>query len=270
MKRRTTVKAVKLPEAKERHKEMMNNLTTGKALIISEAEKRHKKDVQRIETTLKTAPDKRKYLELEKDIVFRILKKDIDRLNDCFETMVAGQKTRYYRTGQFDWDLEQIRLIRQHYKNYLRGGNVNYAEETLTPKAEPIIDAIRFYHLEAYLTKPKATPKPTTLNYSDLWKRPEHGTTVKEIFESKGITVKGVYNPDPSRCKNPDTELLKAFYILRPLMKPHRKTAGVKCFYNEFKAPINVKDRTLTTEQSPYLDDSIKFARMFAYILPKQ
>ena len=58
MKRRTTVKAVKLPEAKERHKEMMNNLTTGKALIISEAEKRHKKDVQRIEDTLKTAPDK--------------------------------------------------------------------------------------------------------------------------------------------------------------------------------------------------------------------
>ena len=48
MKRRTTVKAVKLPEAKERHKEMMNNLTTGKALIISEAEKRHKKDVQRM------------------------------------------------------------------------------------------------------------------------------------------------------------------------------------------------------------------------------
>ena len=54
---------VLFPEAKERHKEMMNNLTTGKALIISEAEKRHKKDVQRIETTLKTAPDKRKYLE---------------------------------------------------------------------------------------------------------------------------------------------------------------------------------------------------------------
>ena len=179
MKRRTTVKAVKLPEAKERHKKMMNNLTTGKALIISEAEKRHKKDVQRIEDTLKTAPDKRKYLELEKDIVFRILKKDIDVLND---TIVLRTKTRYYRTGQFDWELEQIRLIRQHYKNYLRGGNVNYAEETLTPKADNIINAIRFYQLETYLEnyKPEVAFEPHKRTLADI--------ALQYFWEGKTIT----------------------------------------------------------------------------------
>ena len=268
MKRRTTVKAVKLPEAKEKHKKMMNNLTTGKALIISEAEKRHKKDVQRIETTLKTAPDKRKYLELEKDIVFRILRKDIDRANDCYETIVAGQKTRYYRTGQFDYDIEQIKLIQHHYKLYLRGGIVNYAEETLTPKAEPIIDAIRFYQLEAYLNKPKAAPKRTPLQYIDLWKNPEHGTKVKELFESAGITVKGVHTPDPTKCKNPDTELLRAFETLEQLMRYRHRTPAVKCFYNEFHAPVSVSDKTLSSRPDNLQSEEHKrFAKMFASLL---
>lgn len=246
----------------------MDRLTKGKALIISEAEKRHKKDVQRIETTLKTAPDKRKYLELEKDIVFRILHKDIDVLNDCFDTMVAGQKTRYYRTGQFDWDLKHINMIRHHYTIYLRGGNVNYAEEALTPKADAIIDAIRFYQLEAYLTKPKATRKPTTLKYSDLWRRPEHGIKVKELFESAGITVKGVHTPDPTKCKNPDTELLRAFETLEQLMRYRHRTPAVKCFYNEFHAPVNVSDKTFSSRPDNLQSEEHKrFAKMFAPLL---
>lgn len=268
MKKLTKDKAPMLPEPQGRHKDMLNKLNIGKALIISEAEKRHIKDVQRIEDTLKAAPDKKKYLALEKDIVFRILRKDIDKANDCYETIVAGQKTRYYRTGQFDYDIEQIKLIRHHYRLYLRGGIVNYAEETLTPKAEPIIDAIRFYQLEAYLNKPKAAPKRTPLQYIDLWKNPEHGTKVKELFESAGITVKGVHTPDPTKCKNPDTELLRAFETLEKLMRYRYRTPAVKCFYNEFHAPVSVSDKTFSSRpDNLQSEEHRRFAKMFASLL---
>jgi len=257
---------VLFPEAKERHKEMMNNLTTGKALIISEAEKRHKKDVQRIETTLKTAPDKRKYLELEKDIVFRILKKDIDRLNDCFETMVAGQKTRYYRTGQFDWDLEQIRLIRQHYKNYLRGGNVNYAEETLTPKADNIINAIRFYQLETWLQnlnkRKEVKPQPS---FSSLFITETNGTKVIELlYDHEDLSNKGEWIASGDKKK-----IGTAFWVLedKRLLKPGKNLTRIRNFclgMGITKSDNELRNILKRPEYDPHLkEDYQEFASLF-------
>ena len=155
-------------------------LETGKRLIIAEAQKRFKKDVIRIEADLKTTPSKEKCLALEKSILFKILRKDIDIVNDCTDV----KRTRYYRTGHLMWPLDQIRLIQHHYNNYLKGGKINFNGKSLTvtealdepvreclklkgedgkpvfgepkltiewPRAEAIIDAVRFFMLEQWL-----------------------------------------------------------------------------------------------------------------------
>lgn len=107
------------------------------------------------------------------------------------------------------------------------------------------------------------------LIYPDLWKRADNSLTVKGLLEEKKITVGGVYNPDPSRSKNCDTELLKVYYILRPLMIPHHKTPGARCFLNEFKAPIPT-EKTLSTEPSHHSEEYKRLKRIFYSILPKE
>jgi len=122
-----------------------------KELIIAEAETRLKKEKDRIEKTLLSAPSGEKYLQLESDIVSKILHKDID-----FQKKVGfGPDAGYYKTGWFEYDIRQIESIRHNYRSYLRG-EINYIGKTPAIdyyKADDIIEAIKFYKLEKWLNE---------------------------------------------------------------------------------------------------------------------
>lgn len=114
----------------------------------------------------------------------------------------------------------------------------------------------------------KSDKKPLT--YDDLWQNPQHGARVKELLESAKITIGGTYKPNLSRCSNSKTEMLKAYYVLRSLMKQHQKIFGAKCFLCEFNVPVTVSDKALSTEPSPYITESVYFTKLFTSILPKK
>lgn len=110
----------------------------GKELILAEIDKRFKKETRRIRKHLTTAPSREKYIQLERDIIDRILHHPIDPRLDCVDDITrgvlvdgkAGQKTRLLRTSRFDWDIDLIRSIRYNYGIYLTG-NINYIHDTI-------------------------------------------------------------------------------------------------------------------------------------------
>lgn len=110
----------------------------GKELILAEIDKRFKSETRRIRKHLTTAPSREKYIQLERDIIDRILHHPIDPRLDCVDDITrgvlvdgkAGQKTRYLRTSRFGWDIELIRAIRHNYNIYLTG-NINYNNDTI-------------------------------------------------------------------------------------------------------------------------------------------
>lgn len=107
-------------------------------LILAEIDRRFKNETARIRKHLTTAPSREKYIQLECDIIDRILHHPIDPRLDCVDDITkglsidgkAGQKTRYLRTSRFDWDIDLIRSIRYNYGIYLTG-NINYIHDTI-------------------------------------------------------------------------------------------------------------------------------------------
>jgi hypothetical protein len=148
-----------------------------------QAEQRFKKDVARIEKAIAVSPAPDEYLEHERKVVYNILHKPIDLINDCTDVVVAGQKTRYYRTGYLDWPLDQIRLIRHHYKLFISG--------IMNKETNEYVDAVRFYHLEKWLQLPI---KKKTLPYKSIYRVRAFyiylmyldGRITKEEIESRG------------------------------------------------------------------------------------
>ncbi|NLO04097.1 MAG: hypothetical protein GX126_17580 [Bacteroidales bacterium] len=134
-------------------------------ILEKEADKKFQADKKRIQKSLENSPDPNKYLEIEKRILFNILHKEIDILNDCEDVIIKGlTKTiydrtsglkyethcidRYYRTGHFDYDINYIRSIRNLYRLYLSGMTAVRAIDK-----EIAIDAIRFFLLEKWLNE---------------------------------------------------------------------------------------------------------------------
>lgn len=128
------------------------------------------------------------------------------------------------------------------------------------------ISSIYFEEWIRQLFSPKSNPVKQPLRFADLFQRPEDATKVKEMFEQSKITSNGVYKVNPRRSNN-RSELLAAYYSLRPIMRHHSKTAGARCFYGEFNAVVDMHDRMLT--QEPFNADRAKFDKLFTSLLTK-
>lgn len=117
----------------------------------------------------------------------------------------------------------------------------------------------------------KVNRSSQTLLFTDLFQQPVHAHKVKELLESAGVTIEGIYKPDPTRCRKSDTELLKAFEVLEPLMSYRFRNRAVKCFYNEFQASVEVTDRTLSEKPDNLNSPThIMFKEIFSPLLPKK
>lgn len=118
---------------------------------------------------------------------------------------------------------------------------------------------------ESYNEKPKKPlgriPKP--VSYEGLFKKSEYANKVKEILEANEITKDHIYMKNPNRSNN-DSELLSAFYVLRPLFVSHDKTPAAKCFYKEFGA-VALGDRMMSIE--PFNKDRESFVKIFSDLL---
>ena len=123
-----------------------------KELLLAEVDRRFKKEVYGFEKSLSSVPSREKFLQLQIDIIHRILFKDIDYRNDCRKVMFAGREVIYYKTGLVEWDIKQIESVRNNCRLYLEG-NINYMARTpaLDSSAEDIILAILHYKLDEWL-----------------------------------------------------------------------------------------------------------------------
>jgi hypothetical protein len=118
------------------------------------------------------------------------------------------------------------------------------------------------------LEKPTRGRRPQpAISYRELFRDPQKADLVKEIFEKQGYTknnkwIKDLTNPNRS---NNDSELLCAFYVLRPLFKNHYKTPASIIFYNEFEVtPLSNKMMSTKPEK---INDLIPFQRIFSDLL---
>jgi hypothetical protein len=118
--------------------------------------------------------------------------------------------------------------------------------------------------IQKYSPKSKPGRKVKELkSYNKLFKDPIVSDKVKEIFEKKGFTKNGIWVKDPNRSNN-GSELLSAFYVLRPLFGDHDKTPSAKLFYKEFGVdPLS--DRMMSNQ--PLNRDKERFEKLFSDLL---
>jgi hypothetical protein len=103
--------------------------------------------------------------------------------------------------------------------------------------------------------------------FTDLFRDKDNAKLVKDIFEFKGYTNNGKWQG----LTNDKSELLAAYYVLKPLLKSGlAKTPTAKIFYSEFGLPENyISDRMLTNE--PFNDIRTDFESVFSALLqPKK
>lgn len=101
------------------------------------------------------------------------------------------------------------------------------------------------------------------LSYKELFRNPDHAKKVKEILETEEITKGYLYVKNPDRSNN-DSELLAAFYVLRPLFVYHHKTPAAISFYDEFGVkPLT--NRMMSIE--PFNNDRERFNKLFSDLL---
>lgn len=107
----------------------------------------------------------------------------------------------------------------------------------------------------------KKTVKPPT--FPGLFKKIENAQIVKDRLETKGYTKNGEWEG----LSNDRSELLCAYYVLKPLLKPGLKVAPtVKIFYSEFGLSENhITDRMMTTE--PFNNIRDEFEIVFSDLL---
>lgn len=68
------------------------------------------------------------------------------------------------------------------------------------------------------------------LTFEDLFRDKANALKVKKIFETNGYTLNGKWQG----LSNDKSELLYAYHVLKPLLKPIKDTPAARIFYYEF------------------------------------
>lgn len=106
--------------------------------------------------------------------------------------------------------------------------------------------------------------KVNSLTFQALFRDNENAQKVKDLLELKGYTIDGIWQ-GLTKKKN---ELLTAYYVLQPLLKPDKVTPQAKIFYSEFGLPDNyISNRSLTKE--PFNQNRAEFEKIFSHLIEK-
>lgn len=111
----------------------------------------------------------------------------------------------------------------------------------------------------------KSVKPQKELTFEGLFKNRDNAKKVKEIFENKGYTIDNKWQGLSDNV----SELLAAYYVLKPLLKPPVKdTPTARMFYNEFGLSEDyIADRTLRNELLTFNDTRTEFERIFEVLL---
>lgn len=135
----------------------------------------------------------------------------------------------------------------------LKGMKVIYDTQELIHETESIIDQIK--------SKLKNINRNTPDTFEKLFRDKTKAKKVKEIFETKGYTVKGQWQGITSN----KGALLAAYHVLKPLLQPGNTTPQVRIFYKEFGLSEDfISDRMKTNYPK---NGIVEFENIFSHLL---
>ena len=281
----------------------MEKLDTGKKLIIAEAEKKFRKDVDGIEKHLLTVPSKEKYIQLEKEIVYKILHKEPDDHDCVIDTSKGGSQERYFKIRRgISYPLEFIEEIRRHYELYLTGivnfngkslmvtevldepvreclklkgedGKPVFGEPKLTiewPYCEAIIDAVRFFLLEEWLENwnKERRAQPVEPTFASLFINAVNGTKLIALLKDhEDLDEKGLWVVNGAKKK-----IGTAFWVLDDMkyLKPGKDLTRMRTFCKGLgltKTDDQLRNILKRPEYDPHLkDDYLEFKSLFGQL----
>jgi len=101
-------------------------------------------------------------------------------------------------------------------------------------------------------------------SFESLFKDRDKASDVKAILDLKGYTKNGNW----MGLTNNKTELLSAYYVLKPILKNGKVTTQARIFYSEFQLPENyINERQFRIE--PFNDSREEFERIFNNLITK-
>ena len=110
------------------------------------------------------------------------------------------------------------------------------------------------------LKRRKKTP-----TFEELFREKDNAQKVKDTLEKNDYTIEGQWKG----LTNDSSELLCAYYVLKPILKPGKVTPQAKIFYLEFGLPADfMTERMMRNE--PNNANSTEFRRIFSHLIPKQ
>jgi hypothetical protein len=129
-----------------------------------------------------------------------------------------------------------------------------------------VINKINYYsELEKINIKPIIEGNKKEVTFENLFKDPDIAKRVKGIFERMGYTLNGKWQ-GLSGFKG---ELLSAYYVLKPLLKPHKVTPIATIFYTEFGLKVGRKNEggyisPDMLRKEPFNNDRDEFVKIFS------
>lgn len=179
-----------------------------------------------------------------------------DEMKTLFLSLIQFSHS-YFEYLEIDIDFKDLRSY-NYYKKTLKG-------------FDKVIEILALFkwiiHLEnmiesgEYDKKAKAEYKIT---FESLFKDKDHAKRVKELLELNGYTLNGKWK---RQAKDIKSELLAAYYVLLPLLKPgFKNTPTASIFYDEFGFPTGyISDRMLRNQ--PYNKIRDDFEKIFSNLI---
>lgn len=110
-------------------------------------------------------------------------------------------------------------------------------------------------------------PPPKTLTFEGLFRDKQNAQKVIDILEKNEY----ILNKHWQGLTNDKSELLCAYYVLKPILKPGRPTPQGRIFYREFGLDEGyMSNRMMTNEPDDYNNSRVEFERIFSHLIPKK
>lgn len=102
-----------------------------------------------------------------------------------------------------------------------------------------LVELLNIVEDESYtsISESPARRQSKPQSWKELFRNPDHAKKVKEIFEHKGYTLNGSWQGHTDS----KSELLCAYYVLKPLLKPGKETTRATTFYSEFGLKVRTE-----------------------------
>jgi hypothetical protein len=158
-----------------------------------------------------------------------------------------------------DWDEADMILI----PVYLQDGTfITKVNKPFFDQQIKVINMLSIQHnLKATLNNVRK-PSKKKLTFKDLFKNKDNAQIVKDILETKGYTINGEWQG----LTSDKSELLAAYYVIKPLLKQGKVTPQARIFYKEFRLEKDyIDERSFRNE--PFNNNRDQFETLFSDLL---